>query len=112
MIHQSFCEWVESEVLPLQQSHADWNRLDGWQQGSNREIAGRFIHQNRTWSVHGDTRFKPVIAAYEAIRNKHHPNPFVIALTKTGASECLTLVQNIWSPNLPKHFYVYHAIGS
>ena len=109
MIHDSFSDWVEACVLRLRKSHPTWHRLDGWDAGGNREVVGRFRYQDHVWVVHGDTRFDPTLRAYEAIRNGHFPDQFVVERTRsrTKSRWCLNLRPELRNMQRPKHFYIY-----
>lgn len=107
MVHASFTHWVAADVLPLQLSHPTWHRLDGWDGGGNRKIVGRFYHNGQSWAVHGDTRFDPIMVAYQAIQSGQVPDPFDVEPTEVN--QCLVLKPNLWNTNLHKYkyFYVY-----
>jgi hypothetical protein len=105
-VPQSFVEWVEAEVLPLHQRNPTWERLDGRSAGGNLEELGRFQHAGRLWVVHGDTRFAPIVRAYDAIRRGLVADPFVIERARTR--DCLNLRHDLRERG-PKHFYVYDA---
>lgn len=107
MTHNSFKDWVEKEVLPLQKKHPSWHRLDGLPSGGNRKVVGRFRYAGLDWVVHGDTRFDPVLRAYQAIKSGAVPNPFDIQRTKKNVRNCLELKPKLKVPNQPKYFYVY-----
>ncbi|MDQ2730324.1 MAG: hypothetical protein M3Y56_01580 [Armatimonadota bacterium] len=108
MIHDSFSLWVDAEALPLQRAHPTWHRLDGWSAGGNREVVGRFRYADQVWVVHGDTRFNPVLCAYQALRSGLTADPFLIEQAKVR--RCLNLKPEIRSAQLPKHFYVYEQV--
>lgn len=105
MIHSSFIDWVVAEVIPLQNKNPTWHRLDGQLDGGNRGVVGKFRHVNRVWVVHGDTRFDPVIRAYQAITDNTVPDPFVIQPAKVR--DCLDLLPKLRVSSQPKYFYVY-----
>ena len=103
--YPSFAAWVEAEVFPK----GNQVRLDGWTNGkSNRDIHGRFKHQDRRWEVHGDTRIEMVLRAYNAIPSLQ--DPLVIELTRTKVRACLSLAKSLRKPREPKHFYVYETV--
>lgn len=105
VIHNSFKDWVVANVLPLQKNNPTWHRLDGQLSGGNRNIVGKFRHANRVWVVHGDTRFDPVVRAYQAMAKGAVPDPFVIRYAKVR--DCLDLLPKLKAPSQPKYFYVY-----
>jgi hypothetical protein len=105
MVHNSFEAWVRAEVLPLQKKNPTWKRLDGQPAGGNRAAAGRFWYAARVWTVHADTRFEPVLRAYEAVASGAVPDPFVVVPAKSG--DCLELRPELRVPKQPKYFYVY-----
>lgn len=104
VVRSSYREWVDQEVLPLQKLHPTWHRLDGWANGGNRKVVGRFQHGGRTWQVHADTRFDPVLRAYQEII-KGALDPFIVKPAKVR--DCLDLSPKLKNPNQPKYFYVY-----
>ena len=107
MIHNSFDDWVISEVLPLQKNNPSWHRLDGRLKGGNRSVVARFRYARRVWKVHGDTRIEPVIRAYKAIVSGIMKDPLIIQRTKTDSRDCLDLAALLKDPDQPKYFYVY-----
>jgi hypothetical protein len=108
MIYPSFVAWVEAAVIPLQQANPTWHRLDGRESGGNRAVVARFQHQGQTWQVHGDTRFGPVMRAYEAITAQQVADPFIVEWA--DRRNCLNLVESLRGRQRPKHFYVYEQI--
>lgn len=105
VIHNSFRNWVEAEVLPLQAAHPRWLRLDGETSGGNRSAVGSFRYLDRVWVVHADTWFDPVLIAYRAIVNDTALDPFVVKPAEVR--DCLDLLPALKVPGEPKHFYVY-----
>ena len=55
--------------------------------------------------MHADTRFEPILRAYNAITNGTAPDPFVVLPARVG--DCLDLLPELRLPNEPKYFYVY-----
>jgi hypothetical protein len=84
-VHSSFANFINSAVIPLQAAHPEWKRLDGWDreptksQKGNRAIFAQFRHAGRTWKVHADTMFAPLMEAYL----KQDGDPFVEESTNT-----------------------------
>jgi len=107
ILYNSFTDWVVAEVLPLQRQNPTWHRLDGQSSGGNRNVVGKFRHANRTWVVHGDTRFDPVVRAYQALRNHVVPDPFVVRPAKVRY--CLDLLPQLKMRKAPKYFYIYNG---
>lgn len=108
MIYESFEEWVRENVLAHRQLHPTWFRLDGRTQNGNQTIFAKFKHLDLIWKVHADTRFDPVLRAYDAIINGTHPHPLRMTRTRNDRSDCLTLIPELEDgPN--KYFYVYLA---
>jgi hypothetical protein len=105
VIHNSFRDWVAAEILPLQRENPSWHRLDGESSGGTRNVVGRFRHVGRVWVVHGDTRFEPVLRAYEAIATGSLQDPFTVQRAKVR--DCLDLLPRLKTPKQPKYFYVY-----
>jgi hypothetical protein len=85
-VHASFADFINSAVIPHQAAHPEWKRLDGWDrepsksQKGNRAIFAQFHHTGRTWRVHTDTRFAPLMDAYM----KQDGDPFFEEPTNTN----------------------------
>jgi hypothetical protein len=84
-VHASFGDFITAEVIPHQESHPEWKRLDGWDrdpskttQNGNRTIFAQFRHAGKMWKVHVDTKFAPLMEAYR----KQDGDPFVEDPTK------------------------------
>jgi hypothetical protein len=105
MIYASFVECVEGCILPLQQANPTWVRLDGQQAGGNTNAAARFRHDGQVWKIHADSRFIPIMRAFEAVASGNIEKPFVRERTKNG--DCLNLVPSLRGSQKAKHFYVY-----
>lgn len=108
-IYESFNEYVELFVIPGKKENPDEKRLDGWDHGGNLEILGIFQHQNKIWKVHGDTRYEPILLAYEVMRNKS-VDPFIQKETTTGKGNTLVLkeeFQQLLSKPKIKYLYIY-----
>jgi len=66
-VHASFADFINSAVIPHQAAHPEWERSDGRDrepsksQKGNRAIFAQFRHVGRTWKVHADTRFAPLM---------------------------------------------------
>ena len=84
--HASFADFINSAVIPHQAAHPEWKRLDGWDcepsksQKGNRASFAQFRHAGRTWKVHADTRFIPLMEAYM----KQDGDPFFEERTNTN----------------------------
>jgi len=69
-VYASFADFINLAVIPHQAAHPEWKRLDGWDrepsksQKGNRAIFAQFRHAGRTWRVHADTKFAPLMEAY------------------------------------------------
>jgi hypothetical protein len=108
-IYDNFKEYIELFVKPRKSENPDHFRLDGWKSGSNLEIAGVFRHQNKVWKVHGDTRYEPLLLAYD-VMTKRLEDPFIEQITITGKGNTLTLkndVQQLLSKPRFKYLYIY-----
>ena len=85
-VHASFVDFIKSAVIPHQVAHPEWERLDGWDrepsksQKGNWAIFAQFRHAGRTWKVHADTRFTPLMEAYM----KQDGDPFFEEPTNTN----------------------------
>ena len=107
-IYDSFNEYVESFLIPRKNENPNQKRLDGRESGGNREILGVFRHQNKVWKVHGDTRYEPILLAYEAMKKSE--NPFIERATNSGKGNTLVLrdeFQQLLSKPKAKHLYIY-----
>ncbi len=102
MIHKTFADWVEAEILPLDKEQV---RLDGRTSGGNRKIFGKFKHAGRNWSVNSDTRVDRVLRAYSEILSSEGSDPFIEEATPKG--KCLNLVERLRFAEKAKRFYVY-----
>lgn len=107
MIYASFAECVEGCILPLQQANPTWLRLDGHQVGGNTNVVARFQHDGQVWKIHADSRFAPVMRAFEAVASGNIENPFVRERTKNG--DCLNLIAALRGFQKAKYFYVYET---
>jgi hypothetical protein len=109
-VYKSFAAFIESAVIPHQQAHPDYKRLDGWQSGGNRDVFGEFLHDGVAWKVHADTRFEPIFIAYRAITEEGIENPFSTSSTNGGKGTKLVLLDELkkrmTNPRF-EHFYVY-----
>jgi hypothetical protein len=107
MIYPSFAECVEECIFPLQQANPTWLRLDGQQAGGNTTVVARFRHDGQVWKIHADSRFSPIMRAFEAVASGNIENPFVRERTKNG--DCLNLIVSLLGSQKAKHFYVYET---
>jgi hypothetical protein len=109
--YDSFVEFMEAVVIPRRPANPDDIRLDGrehWE--SNPENAGYFHHLGKEWTVRGNTRYEPLMLAYDAIMKGETSSPFEEERNKEG-NLCLILLDNIRlrkaCPDV-KHMYIYH----
>jgi hypothetical protein len=85
----------------------DHKRLDEQPSGGNRTIFGCFQHDERTWKVHSDTHYKPLMLAYEATINDGS-DPFVEHKTKGGRLSLILRPELRELQNSSyKHLYIY-----
>jgi hypothetical protein len=105
-MYQSFASFVEAVVLPGRAENPAHRRLDGQSTGGNFAVAGEFRHRGRSWKVHADTHYEPLLVAYEAA--KSGADPFVEVPTKRGTSLDLTdeLRRELSEPRF-KYIYIY-----
>jgi hypothetical protein len=103
--YPTYSAFVEGVVLPARKANPDHQRLDGWSGGGNREVAGRFMRDGRVWKVHADSRYEPLLLAYESERVGGEP--FRHDRTKNGDS--LVLVDELEAQRQTpfKHLYIY-----
>lgn len=110
MTHENFLAFMESVIIPQKTANPNDIRLDGRTSGGNRIVAGMFRHHNKVWKVHSDTRYEPLMLAYESLKEDKSGDPFVEEPTRNG--NCLTLKDSIQkSMEKPrfKHLYIYEA---
>ena len=107
-IYDNFREYAKLFVIPRKKENPDQKRLDGRESGGNREILGVFRHQDKVWKVHGDSRYEPILLAYEAMKKSQ--NPFIEKPTNSGKGSSLVLrdeIQLLSSTPKAKHLYIY-----
>jgi hypothetical protein len=104
--HPDFRTFMEDVVLPRYAVYPDHERLDGKLSGGNRASAGGFFHRGRSWTVHEDTHYDRLIAAYEAVLMGS--DPFVEQPTAFGMSLDLRaeLKAGLHTPSR-KYLYIY-----
>lgn len=107
--YQSFREFVEQIILPMQAANPGDARLDGQPSGGNRAVVGTFWHQGRRWKVHADTHYHQLLVAYQALRSGELLDPFVEQATARG--KCLEHVPSlrVRTEDKHKHMYIYEA---
>jgi hypothetical protein len=108
MVHPDFHSFMEKLVLPHKASNPSQLRLDGQTSGSSRAIFGKFRHFGKVWEVHEDTRFEPLIIAFEAMRRGGEP--FEMESTSTNKRVCLVLhrkLKHLLGSSRFKYLYVY-----
>jgi hypothetical protein len=108
MIHDSFIDFMEKVVLPRKSANPTHLRLDGWTGGGNFDVAGRFRHRGKVWKVHADTRYEPLVIAYNSIKDSMALDPFTEESTKNGT--CLVLDAKLRSQMgraNAKYIYIY-----
>lgn len=90
--------------------HPDWVRLDGRSKGGNQNAWAFFKHLGQKWKVDADTRFKPILAAFEHW-NLTKTDPFKLAQTKKR--DCLVVIDAVQStlilsnPRYRRYKYLY-----
>jgi hypothetical protein len=105
--NQNFVEFMNGVVIPAQNASPDHIRLDGNTSGGNRTVFGCFQHYGRTWKVHSDTHYEPLILAYEATINDDS-DPFVEDNTERGGSSLILRSELRELQNSSyKHLYIY-----
>lgn len=107
--YPSFHAFMEQLILPMQSDHPEDKRLDGQPSGGNREVVGTFAHGGRRWKVHADTRYRPLVIAYEALKTGELMDPFVEARTQRGKSLELVPALRARSGDRAKYLYIYEA---
>ncbi len=102
--NQTFVEFIENEVIPQKEANPDDKRLDGQPSGGNRTVFGCFQHYGRTWKVHSDTHYVPLMLAYDAAIDGS--DPFIEDKTEGGGSS-LILKSEIKERQNSRHKYLY-----
>jgi hypothetical protein len=80
-----FASFMRNRVLPHYAAHPDYSRLDEQPlRGSDGSVTvfGKFRFKERVWIVHEDTRFEPLVIAFEAVKGDEEP--FAEGGTKNG----------------------------
>ena len=97
----SFAELMEMQVLPLRQTHPEYEQLDGLS-GSNGSAFAYFDHFSKKWRVNKDTKIDRLLAAWKLYQTG--AEPFVIGKTIRSKKPCLQL--NEENPE-PKGLFIY-----
>ena len=109
MVYDSFKAFMEKLVIPQKKANPNHIRLDGKTSGSTREAAGMFRHHNKVWKVDADTRYEPLLLAYDLMKKGAVNDPFVEEATATGKGTCLVLREKV-KKLLPYSRFKYHYI--
>ena len=74
-IYPTFIDFMNQRVIPTQNANPSHHRLDGNTTGSqgNRKIFDCFQHQGKTWKVHSDTHYAPLMTAYNQANRGLNP---------------------------------------
>ena len=105
MVNEDFLSFMRSVVLPRRSKYPSHIRLDGARTGGNRDAAGHFNHHGRTWVVHADTHFEPLLIAFDAA--KKGTDPFVEEGTMSPRGRCLVLTSQLRARQKSRHKYLY-----
>lgn len=104
-MYDDFLSFVRAVVQPGLVANPTHVRLDGERTGGSREVAGKFQHRSRVWTVHADTHYEPLlIAARDAEAGN---DPFVEEDTPRGLALVLTATLQAAYPSPHKHLYIY-----
>lgn len=107
MTHESYVSFIESIVLPRRSLSPHHIRLDGEVAGGNRTVVGVFRGGGGEWKVHEDSRYEPLLIAYEAAK-AGDPWPFVEEPTKSGTALVLKPeLRAEMSDGRHKYIYIY-----
>ena len=112
MCYESFIDFVEFFVIPQRNANPTHIRFDGKIAGGNRQVVGMFRHQGKTWKVHADSHYEPIVLAYEFIKTNKDEDPFLEKTTASGSGNCLELKSNIRQLSTKprfKHLYIYEV---
>ncbi len=102
--NQNFVEFIENKVIRHKKANPKDKRLDGQLSGGNLTVFDYFQHYERTWEVHSDTHYKPLMLAY--ITALDGIDPFIEDKTESGRSS-LILKSEIKELQNSKHKYLY-----
>ena len=105
MVYDSFVDFMETVVLPMKQANPTDIRLDGRVSGGSWDHVGSFLRGSRVWTVYADSRYQPLLTAYEAIRKGEADDPFVESPMQSG--DRLDLTDNLQKATGLRHRYLY-----
>ena len=73
----SFADFMNAFVLPLSAGRSPHDRLDGGEEpGKRAPVIATFQYSGATWEVDGDTRFEPLLVAWEETTRTDASEPF------------------------------------
>lgn len=104
MNNSTFVEFMDRVVRPAKKANPNDKRLDGQLSGGNRTVFGCFQHLGRTWKVHSDSHYQPLMLAYDEAVNGG--DPFIENITK-GGRYSLILQPRVKEHQSSKHKYHY-----
>jgi hypothetical protein len=99
----SYEAFIEGMVIPLQNEHPDWKRLNGNHAG-DRTRAAYFTHCNRLFCVHADAVIESLLRPYHYIKNGLPGPALIIGPTRTGKREKLKPAPNV---GREEGFFIY-----
>jgi hypothetical protein len=99
---------MRDAVTPRLNRDPEGRRLDGASTGGNRQVFAFFQYRGKTWRVHSDTHFEPLLIAYRAVQSDPTFDPFEERPTAQGGT-CLELVSELrqQQSGRHKHLYIY-----
>jgi len=111
-IYPSFCDFVESVILPKLLANPSAKRLDYREKGGDPRAAGYFTHFGRVWQCNYDSHFEPLLLAYYQEKYVKKGTAFLVTKTikvgepKLGLSDELKMKRP--STNMgDRYLYIY-----
>jgi len=105
LVHDDFIFFMRLQVLPRRKEHPEHIRLDGREGGGSRTEFGAYRHYGVVWKVDEDTRYEPLIFAYNAAVTGE--DPFVEVETQTGHGRRLLLNEDLTRRYASRFKYLY-----
>lgn len=110
-VYDNFVAFMEAVVIPRRSANPGDLRLDGREPSeSNPNNAGYFRHHVREWTVRGNTRYEPLMLAYDAIIKGETDDPFEEERNKEGNLRLVpsdNIRRRMARPDV-RHIYIYH----
>lgn len=113
LAYESFLELMEQVIVPRFEADPNSTRIGSKALGGGPRMPScYFVYRGRTWRVHGDSAYQPLMIAYKAMKSGALPYPFVEKTKSRGSGLCLLLHESL-APvlaSLPiQRMYIYEA---